>query len=244
MPVFPDRRELLPIPDYGVLKGEATGRSRVASGGATSHFEIHLTAARKNYRLPINVQSRQAPSEVLFFVNENFEWRLLRDLKGLSAGFTSLDQRDEIAVDYLRSGLFDVSAMKPLLPNLPGRENELERLVEKYVNLAITSAGARIYAFGKRFGPQKGKDKSFGFSPRLGMHDIHMNQGNSTGFPDDDGVFQDGALLLNLPQKDQWIAIFLAFQSQSFHTDDRTGHRLTTAAAASGSQSVFPVKRK
>lgn len=233
-------RTLMPIPDYGVLKGKAVNKSRGKAGDATPHFEIHVTAAKKNYRLAVNVQSQQPPSEVLFFVDENFDWKQLQQLKGLSAGFTALDEKDDIALDYVRSGLFDTSAMKPLPPNVPGKDNDLEDLVEKYVNLAIASSGAMVYSFGSRFGPQKAKDKTFGFSPQLGVHDIHMNQGNSAKFQNDDGVFQDGALLVNLPKKDQWIAIFLAFQSQSIHTDDRTGHRLEAAAATAGGPPVIP----
>jgi len=40
----------------------------------------------------------------------------------------------------------------------------------------------------------------------------------------DDGVWQDGALLLHFPGQAQWVGIFLAFQSQAWHTDDVTGH--------------------
>jgi hypothetical protein len=50
------------------------------------------------------------------------------------------------------------------------------------------------------------------------VHDIHMNQGNSGRFRGDDGVWQDGGLLLHFPAQDQWVAIFLAFQSQAWHT--------------------------
>jgi hypothetical protein len=51
-----------------------------------------------------------------------------------------------------------------------------------------------------------------------------MNQGNVGRFAQDDGVYQDGGLLLHFPSSQQWVAIFLAFQSQAWHTDDRTGH--------------------
>jgi len=53
-----------------------------------------------------------------------------------------------------------------------------------------------------------------------------MNQGNSGRFAEDDGVWQDGGLLLQFPDTGQWVAIFLAFQSQAWHTDDSTGHSL------------------
>jgi hypothetical protein len=78
-------------------------------------------------------------------------------------------------------------------------------------------------------------DKVVGFSPGNGVHDIHMNQGNSPQFRQDDGVWQDGGLLLAFPAprlaereaQGQWVAIFLAFQSQAWHTDDQTGHAIT-----------------
>lgn len=52
-----------------------------------------------------------------------------------------------------------------------------------------------------------------------------MNQGNSRAFRRDDGVWQDGGLL-HLPGEARWVAIFLAFQSQAWHTDDTTGHAI------------------
>jgi hypothetical protein len=54
-----------------------------------------------------------------------------------------------------------------------------------------------------------------------------MNQGSVGRSQRDNGVYQDGALLLHFPSRNQWVGIFLAFQSQSFHTDDRTGDAIT-----------------
>ena len=54
-----------------------------------------------------------------------------------------------------------------------------------------------------------------------------MNQGNSAAFAEDDGVWQDGGVLLHFPGRAQWVAIFLAFQSQAWHTDDTTGHTIS-----------------
>jgi hypothetical protein len=56
-----------------------------------------------------------------------------------------------------------------------------------------------------------------------------MNQGNTGRFTADDGVWQDGGLLLRFPGDSRWVAVFLAFQSQAWHTDDITGHAITTA---------------
>ena len=54
-----------------------------------------------------------------------------------------------------------------------------------------------------------------------------MNQGNSGRFKNDDGVWQDGGLLIEFPNQNQWTAVFLKFQSQSWHTDDQTGHTIS-----------------
>lgn len=51
-----------------------------------------------------------------------------------------------------------------------------------------------------------------------------MNQGNVPRFSGNDGVWQDGALLFHFPSTQQWVAVFLAFQSQAWHTDDQIGH--------------------
>jgi uncharacterized protein YukJ len=48
-----------------------------------------------------------------------------------------------------------------------------------------------------------------------GIHDIHMNQSNlGNGHLKDSGIWQDGALLVNLPAQDAWIAVFIAFAAQ------------------------------
>jgi hypothetical protein len=56
-----------------------------------------------------------------------------------------------------------------------------------------------------------------------------MNQGNIGQFQRDDGVWQDGALLIHFPAERRWVGIFLAFQSQAWHTDDVSGHAITPA---------------
>jgi hypothetical protein len=83
---------------------------------------------------------------------------------------------------------------------------------------------ALVYAFGQRWGPETKADNYFGFVPGNGIHDIHMNQGNAGQFTKDNGVWQDGGLIFEFPGQNQWTAVFLKFQSQSWHTDDHTGN--------------------
>jgi Uncharacterized conserved protein (DUF2278)/Lamin Tail Domain len=65
-----------------------------------------------------------------------------------------------------------------------------------------------------------------------------MNQGNSPAYAKDDGTWQDGGLLIHFPDqdpsRDQWVAIFLKYQSQAWHTDDVTGHELPSEDRSDG----------
>jgi len=48
-----------------------------------------------------------------------------------------------------------------------------------------------------------------------------MNQGNQPGkYFVDNGIYQDGGLLFYFSSRNRWAAVFTAFQSQSFYTDD------------------------
>jgi uncharacterized protein YukJ len=50
-----------------------------------------------------------------------------------------------------------------------------------------------------------------------------MNQGSVAQFQSYNGVWQDGGMLGYLPSDHRWLAVFLAFQSQCWHTDDEKG---------------------
>lgn len=115
--------------------------------------------------------------------------------------------------------------MRSLPPDASGRDNDLADVLDHYIKRAIADRTARITVFGQRWGPEPHvQDKVFGFLPGNGVHDVHMNQGNSEQFRRDDGVWQDGGRLVHLPREARWIGILLAFQSQAWHTDDTTGH--------------------
>jgi hypothetical protein len=137
-------------------------------------------------------------------------------------------------LDFIRGNLFDPAGLRLLPADLPGERNDLADLLDGYLLRAVEDPTATVFAFGQRWGPDLAHpDPTFGFSPGNGVHDIHMNQGNSAQFAGDDGVWQDGGLLIRFAGTPRWVAIFLAFQSQSWHTDDTTGHALDAEPAAS-----------
>jgi hypothetical protein len=77
-----------------------------------------------------------------------------------------------------------------------------------------------VFAFGVRFDRNLHKpiDAQFGNTDGLhGIHDIHLNQGNTGSHAGDNGALHDGGLILAHP--DRQVGLFLAFQTQRVPTD-------------------------
>jgi uncharacterized protein YukJ len=212
------------IANYGVLKGRPIDR-RLATG-SSPHYQVHLVDSDADFRIAVNVKSKQSPSDLLYLIVEDYTHPLLDELKSVAAGFTPLESRPGgLALDYIRANLFKPDQMVPLPFNVPGPDNDLNEKIDYHVKKAMAEEDAMIFAFGQRWGPEPNtRDAYFGFKPGNGIHDIHMNQGNAGEFQKDNGVWQDGGMLLHLPSNDSWVAVFLAFQSQCWHTDDANGN--------------------
>jgi uncharacterized protein YukJ len=218
----------MPLKAYGVLITRAVETRREGSAD-TPHYQIHLTDDQGvHYRAAVNVLSQERPSELLYLVDDDFRHPVTGRLEGLASGWNTLPSGPSGPnLDFVRGNLFDPAAMRTLPPDVEGPDNDLADLLDHYVRRAVDDPDARVYVFGERFGPEPTvRDKVFGFLPGNGVHDIHMNQGNGHRFEGDDGVWQDGGLLIHFPAQSRWVGVFLAFQSQSWHTDDLTGHTL------------------
>lgn len=217
----------MPLKQYGLLKGKAI-EVRLGAGNSP-HYQVRLVDDTTDYRIAINVKSALAPSEVEYVIVENFQHPILDVVREKPLGFTRLQNKpDSGALDFIRGNLFDRALMKPLPFNVPGFDNDLNEKIDRIMQRAVASEDSLVYAFGERWGPEKDKkDKFFGFLPGNGIHDIHMNQSNVGKFTGDDGVWQDGGLLVQFEH--EWVGIFLKFQSQGWHTDDVTGHRIGAA---------------
>ena len=230
----------MPLKSYGVLKGRPINR-RLGTN-ANAHYQVHLVDDDADYRIAVNVRSKLAPSELEYLIDDPFRHPITDGLLPLPAGFHPLPRRPGgLALDFIRGNLLDPARMVPLPFDVPGPDNDLNEALDAVVRPALAEEDAMIYAFGERWGPEPDtRDKIFGFRPGNGIHDIHMNQGNAGSFADQDGVWQDGAMLVHLPSADRWIAVFLKFQSQTWHTDDVDGHRIETPPAPTPTPSPTP----
>jgi uncharacterized protein YukJ len=189
-----------------------------------------MQAAGGPFTVAVNIQSVDG-SEVLYAIEEGFTPPDLSALMALPMGMTALkSEAGGLALDYVRSTVggapMITKAKMTLLPKLGAKAKgggaeaqmiqrakakALENAVVTLLNMTIADKNGVIYAFGSAFSDRGKVD---------GIHDIHMNQGNPRGnHGRDNGVWQDGALLIHLPAKGTWTAVFLAFQTESWSTD-------------------------
>jgi uncharacterized protein YukJ len=120
-------------------------------------------------------------------------------------------------LDYLRDDLFPIAAMAPIPPE--GQGVTLSNLLDGQVERAKADRTAVVIAFGEFF-QDPGRDETFDFAPERGVHDIHMMQGNSGSFANDNRINGDGALFIRFAGGET-VALFVRFSVQSTATDDR-----------------------
>jgi len=215
----------MPIPNYSVLKGDPI--SGKVADGSSYHYQITVqTDASTTITVDVNVQSVDK-SEVLYFINQDFTPPDPAALVALPVGLTAITSAPGgLALDYVRTQIngqpMITRDQMQLLPDTIAKgspKNDLTNAVISLLNAAIADKDGTIYAFGSVYSDPGGI---------TGIHDIHMNQGNPTGNHDaDNGVWQDGAVFINLPATNTWAAIFIAFQTESWNTDD-SGNPITS----------------
>jgi uncharacterized protein YukJ len=215
----------MPITNYSVLLGDPIS-GKVVTGSST-HYQITMQANGGPFTVAVNIQSVDG-SDVLYAIEENFTPPDEAGLLALPTGMTSLkSEPGGLALDYVRSTVngqpMITLEQMTLLPQLRSQGSEDERMMNRVrasalqnavvtlLNMTIADKDGMIYAFGSAYADSGKVD---------GIHDIHMNQGNpANNHGGDNGVWQDGALLIHLPSNGTWTAVFIAFQTESWDTD-------------------------
>jgi uncharacterized protein YukJ len=213
------------IRHYSLFSGKVVDRQS-ESWGKSPHYHILLEGGGQQFRVAVNTHSgtsHHRESELLFFADDDFRHDVTRRLIDVEAGDLQLESRPGgLALDYQRGGMFDRRHMRRIPADRPGPHNDLVDELDFCVERLLADPTGRLYAYGTRWGPEPGTpDQVFGFKPGNGIHDVHMNQGNRDEHWHDNGIWADGGLIFHEPSHDRWSAIFLAFQTQSWQTDDR-----------------------
>jgi len=228
----------MPVQNYSVLKGKPTA-GKIVSGSST-HYQITVEATGGPFTVAVNIESTDG-SEVLYDIDHTFTPPDVAVLAALPSGMTSLQsQSGGLALDFVREQIngqpMITEASLTLLPQKISagnaskaakgqrpdsaslRAQALTNAVTLLISQAISDGNATLYAFGSAYADSGEVD---------GIHDIHMNQGNPVpgDYAGDNGIWQDGAMFVQMPSLNSnplqtWVAVFLAFQTESWNTND------------------------
>jgi uncharacterized protein YukJ len=220
---------------YGVLRGRVDVFLR-EDDFDTPHLQIRvLDGYNQAWRVPVNVLSKDQSFLVFHRVDPLQSHPLLAELPQLAAGFTPLPQASRsalTALDYFRAPLFDWPTGVAAPHTGPGSNDDLQDTLTMYLQ-QLQDQNGELFVFGEKF-PEPGQPSNpLPIDQELdtdqGVHNVHMNQGNANpgSFAQDNGVYQDGGLVLMFPTR--FVGLFLRFQTQWLPTDDTTGDRLPGA---------------
>lgn len=205
---------------YAVLVGQIEGIIRDTDRTPHLLYRVHSNTAswkasinvRSSFSVSVDPQPGVPKNDLLVFIDENWQHPITDKLlaKDFEQGIHLIKREaNALALDYIRGNLFNPAQMVIIPHSQTGENNDLFERLEAILFKA-RDQGATVYSFGEPFPDGRG------------IHNIHMNQGSIIEeFQETDGVWQDGGLLINF--EGRWVAIFTAFQSQCWHTDDQTG---------------------
>jgi uncharacterized protein YukJ len=196
---------------YGLLVGHPVKGSIFAKfRGNQPHYHIDVRRPdAKDFDIAVNIQSFDG-SEVLYAIRPDEAPPHAASLHQLQWDLYALPaERSDYWIDYIRMPLVTREEMK-LLPIESGQDHELRTELDKFVDESIADPQCTIYVYG------------YPYPTDDGIHQIHMNQGNPRGnHAAENGTWHDGAIFAYFPGQDKWWTLLLAFQSQSFNTDDQ-----------------------
>lgn len=198
------------ISNYGLWKGTPTSWDGTAD---TDHGHLEFTdgTANKTYEADVNIMSSDSDKRLVYWFVSNFSpsQPSTSSLEALSPGFSTQKGSDSLALDFLREGFLDPSKGTLLShnPKDPDEKGDILSYLDPIMNQAVQEK-ATIYLWGSKYSDSDGAS---------GIHDIHMNQGNSGSFKDENGAYQDGGIVIQFANG-TWEGVFFAFATQTLKT--------------------------
>jgi len=200
------------IEKYSFLKGIMIDCKPSIKG--SPHYNLLIKIKEKEYSVNVDVKAKIEPSGLKYFIKEKPNHPILNRCFELGDGIhLNLEKGvDGYCIDYLRSNLFDINFANILPINEDEEVTELENNLHNNLKKLLNNNDYRIGTWGMAYSDKKGY---------IGVHDIHMNQGNPEQFAKENRIWQDGALgIFNIKTKTVELMFFFMFQSQCIKTDD------------------------
>src|SRR5262249_49727132 len=152
------------------------------------HYEIHALARDEHFRVVLSLTERNR-GQLRVALRANFDHAIVDRIGAFDDGWHDITDHN-LALDYVRGNLFKSEDIRFYRPA------DLKTPLTELMTRAAMDPAARLFAFGSGFGPENRADRYFGFTPGRGVHDLHLNQGNPAQFYRDDGIYQDGGIVV------------------------------------------------
>ncbi len=209
------------LKNYSCLKGIVSEDLEDRTKHTMTHHNLIVQANKLDYQVNIDIQSDSRANVKMFYI-EQFSNELLTNLGKLGdEGLFILNQLTQTyRMDYLRSGVFQIDYLKNMQPK-PWQE--ISSLLDAHI-----TCGTKICILGESYDDTETRSVTpYGLQlrqthnqlPPRGIHDIHLNQGNSEPHSKDNGIYQDGAIFIETPNSGI-KAFFFMFDEQSLNIDD------------------------
>jgi uncharacterized protein YukJ len=213
---------------YSLLKGRVVKAKPFSSNPhQRPHYHLLIEAAGKKYDVAVNIASEpkrvhggkvvHEDIHVLYAVKAAVPAEKIGPLGDVREGVASLPADSPLRLDYVTDRLVtkDEMHLLPLynLATSPAHPDAILRLLDR----AVKNNHAYAYSFGHRYDQTQPTNAAWHFAPDDGVHNIHMNQGNKRGDHDNEnGRHEDGALWIHFQDSNEWGAVYVAFQTQSW----------------------------
>ena len=165
-------------------------------------------------------------SYLYYFIDPDFSHPIVPSVLARPQGLSPVERSYAGgAIDFQRANLFNPNAMRILPPEGAGDDGLVHRL-SAMLQLA-KAQDCDVFFYGNAFAKDNPHqtDAAFGYTPDtpFGLDNVHMAQGDPRALDirlHENGVWHDGACFIWDARARRMSAIFLAFQSQAWHTND------------------------
>ena len=256
---------------YAVLVGKVERITRDADDTPHMLFRITSEAGswrgsinvRSRFNVSVDPQPGIPNDNLLVYINENWSHPITEmiERKNYQPGLHFVERAgNSVALDYIRGNLFPPEQMIIMPSDEEGLNNDLFERLEAIL-LEARDRNATVYAFGEPFANGRGIHNIHMNQGSISQEETRRRGEGETrrggdasprprvpasprhpveDFKKTDGVWQDGGLIVRFAER--WVAVFTAFQSQCWHTDDTTGQANEEGHCSrfSGGESAIP----
>ncbi len=249
--------------NYQCLRGKVRAYAPAEPPG-NPHIWVILHAGDQQWFATINVRSnKDAPGDPIgksylyYLIDADFSHPIVPSILARPLGLSPVERSYAGgAIDFQRGNLFNPNDMR-VLPLEGVSDDGLVHRLSGLLELA-KSQNCDVFFYGNAF-PKNNPtqtDAVFGYTPDtpFGLDKVLMAQGDSREVNiqlHENGIWHDGACFIWDPTSKRMTAIFLAFQSQGWHTNDNgdlifgaTGCEAPACDFSAGAGTMLPVPKR